>query len=95
MGADPTEVAVREMTVNYFGTPSGSRVLAPIIATRGGGALANVLSVSNWSTSPMNGSYCASKAAACALTDGLLLELAHQKTQAVGVYASSIDTDTG
>ncbi|MFK4449025.1 hypothetical protein ABH944_009085 [Caballeronia udeis] len=35
----------REMTVNYFGTLSGSRAFTPIIAMHCGGAPVNVLSV--------------------------------------------------
>ncbi|PLZ00953.1 hypothetical protein CY652_18040 [Burkholderia sp. WAC0059] len=87
------DAAASEMAVNYFGTLKMSRAFASILAGSGGGALVNVLSVVSWFTNPMNGTYCASKAAARALTDGLRLELARQQTQVVGVYASFIDTD--
>ncbi|MCP2091734.1 UNVERIFIED_ORG: NAD(P)-dependent dehydrogenase (short-subunit alcohol dehydrogenase family) [Paraburkholderia sediminicola] len=93
IGAESIEAAHEEMLTNYFGTLAMSRAFAPVLARNGGGALVNMLSVVSWFTHPMNGSYCASKAAARALTDGLRLELAVQHTQVTGVYASFIDTD--
>lgn len=93
IGAQSLEAAHEEMTTNYFGMLAMSRAFAPVLGRNGGGTLVNMLSVVSWFTHPMNGSYCASKAAARALTDGLRLELAKQHTQVVGVYASFIETD--
>lgn len=93
IGAQSLEAAHEEMTTNYFGMLAMSRAFAPVLGRNGGGTLVNMLSVVSWFTHPMNGSYCASKAAARALTDGLRLELATQHTQVVGVYASFIETD--
>jgi NAD(P)-dependent dehydrogenase (short-subunit alcohol dehydrogenase family) len=47
----------------------------------------------SWFSNPGNGTYGASKAAAWALTNGVRVELARQRTQVVGVYAGFIDTD--
>jgi NAD(P)-dependent dehydrogenase (short-subunit alcohol dehydrogenase family) len=52
-----------------------------------------MLSVSSFSTNPLDASYGASKAAAWSLTNGIRVELAHQHTLVVAVHASFIDTD--
>jgi NAD(P)-dependent dehydrogenase (short-subunit alcohol dehydrogenase family) len=82
-----------EMETNYFGTLAMCRAFAPVLAANGGGALVNILSIVSWFTNPVNGSYCASKAAAWAMTNGVRIELARQGTLVVGVHAGFIDTD--
>jgi len=68
MLAAPTMDEARlEMETNYFGTLSMCRAFAPILARNGGGALVNILSVVSWFSVPMQGAYCASKAAAWSL----------------------------
>jgi NAD(P)-dependent dehydrogenase (short-subunit alcohol dehydrogenase family) len=69
------------------------RAFAPILGRNGGGALVNLLSVVSWFNAPMQGSYCASKAAAWSLTQAVRFELRAQGTLVVGVYAGYIDTD--
>ncbi|MGE0744025.1 MAG: SDR family oxidoreductase [Rhodospirillales bacterium] len=92
--AAPTMDAARaEMETNYFGTLALCRAFAPILGANGGGALVNVLSVVSWINVPLQGSYCASKAAAHSLTAGIRCELRAQGTLVVGVYAGYIDTD--
>jgi NAD(P)-dependent dehydrogenase (short-subunit alcohol dehydrogenase family) len=87
------ELARAEMEVNYFGTLSMSRAFAPVLVKNGGGCIVNMLSVASWYTYAFNPAYCASKAAALAVTDGLRTELAPRGTQVVGVFAGFIDTD--
>ena len=87
------QAARAEMETNYFGTLAMSRAFAPILKTNGGGALVNILSVVSWFNVPMQGAYCASKAAEASLTDGLRIELRSQGTLVVGVYAGYIETD--
>lgn len=82
-----------EMETNYFGTLAMCRAFAPVLAANGGGALVNMLSVVSWFTNPVNGSYCASKAAAWSMTNGVRIELARQGTLVVAVHAGFIDTD--
>src|SRR6516225_5101478 len=82
-----------EMETNYFGTLSMCRAFAPVLASNGGGAIVNMLSVTSFYTNPFNASYGASKAAAWSLTNGVRLELHHQGTLVVAVHASFIDTD--
>ena len=52
-----------------------------------------MLSIVSWFTNPVNGSYCASKAAAWSMTNGIRIELARQGTLVVAVHAGFIDTD--
>jgi NAD(P)-dependent dehydrogenase (short-subunit alcohol dehydrogenase family) len=82
-----------EMETNYFGTLAMSRAFAPVLKRNGGGALVNVLSVVSWFNAPMQGSYCASKAAEWSLTKAARFELRSQGTLVVGVHAGYIDTE--
>jgi NAD(P)-dependent dehydrogenase (short-subunit alcohol dehydrogenase family) len=52
-----------------------------------------MLSVVSWFVFPFNATYCASKHAALALTEGVRIQLKSQGTQVVAVYAGFIDTD--
>jgi NAD(P)-dependent dehydrogenase (short-subunit alcohol dehydrogenase family) len=55
--------------------------------------LVNMLSVVSFFNAPMQGSYCASKAAEWSLTKAVRFELRAQGTLVIGVYAGYIDTD--
>jgi NAD(P)-dependent dehydrogenase (short-subunit alcohol dehydrogenase family) len=92
LGAPTADNARLEMETNYFGTLAMCRGFAPVLAKNGGGALVNILSVTSWFSAPLQGSYCASKAAAWSLTKAARFELRAQGTQVVGVYAGYIDT---
>jgi NAD(P)-dependent dehydrogenase (short-subunit alcohol dehydrogenase family) len=94
MLAEDSESALRaEMEVNVFGMLRMVRAFAPVLARNGGGAIANMLSVVSWFVFPFNATYCASKHAALALTEGVRIQLKSQGTQVVAVYAGFIDTD--
>jgi NAD(P)-dependent dehydrogenase (short-subunit alcohol dehydrogenase family) len=93
IAAPSIDFARTEMETNYFGTLSMCRAFAPALAHNGGGVIANVLSVVSWFNAPMQGSYCASKAAAWSLTRGMRFELRKQGTLVVGIYAGYVDTD--
>jgi len=94
MLVDGSETALRaEMEVNVFGMLRMVRAFAPVLAKNGGGAIANMLSVVSWFVFPLNATYCASKHAALALTEGVRIQLKAQGTQVVAVYAGFIDTD--
>jgi short-subunit dehydrogenase len=54
-----------------------------------------MLSVVSWYVYPFNSTYCASKHAALAVTDGLRMQLKAQGTSVIGVYAGLIDTEMG
>jgi NAD(P)-dependent dehydrogenase (short-subunit alcohol dehydrogenase family) len=93
LGAPTMEHARLEMETNYFGTLAMCRAFAPVLKRNGGGVLVNMLSVVSWFNVPMQGSYCASKAAEWSLTRAARFELRAQGTLVVGVYAGYIDTD--
>jgi NAD(P)-dependent dehydrogenase (short-subunit alcohol dehydrogenase family) len=93
LGAPSTDDARVEMETNYFGTLAMCRAFAPLLKGNGGGGIVNVLSVVSLFSVPMQGSYCASKAAAWSLTKAVRFELRAQGTYVAGVYAGYIDTD--
>jgi NAD(P)-dependent dehydrogenase (short-subunit alcohol dehydrogenase family) len=87
----------REMEVNVYGVLAMMQAFAPILARNGnengGSAIVNMLSVVSWFTYPLNATYCASKHAALAITEGARIQLKAQGTRVLGVYAGFIDTD--
>lgn len=94
IGGDPAVIR-REFETNVFGMLRVASAFATVLATNGGGAILNVLSASSWISVPGTASYCASKAAAWSLTDGLRVELEGQGTQVVAVHLGPVDTDMG
>jgi NAD(P)-dependent dehydrogenase (short-subunit alcohol dehydrogenase family) len=87
------EKAREEMDTNYFGTLAMVQAFAPVLKKNGGGTIINILSALGWFTIPALATYCASKAAALALTNGIRLELRSQETQVIAVFASFIDAE--
>lgn len=82
-----------EMDTNHWSVLHMVRAFAPVLARNGGGAIVNVLSAQSWFAFPGTNGYHASKAAAWALTNGLRLELADQRTRLVAVHSGAFDTD--
>lgn len=95
LGQDAVDSLRREMEVNVFGLLAMANGFSPVLGRNGGGALVNMLSVVSWYVYPFNSTYCATKHAALAITDGLRIQLKSQGTQVIGVYAGFIDTDMG
>jgi NAD(P)-dependent dehydrogenase (short-subunit alcohol dehydrogenase family) len=94
MLADASDQALRrEMEVNVYGTLAMIRAFAPILASNGGGAIANMLSIVSWFVFPLNATYCASKHAALAVSDAARIQLKSQGTHVLGIYAGLIDTE--
>ncbi|MCP3141558.1 SDR family oxidoreductase [Pyxidicoccus xibeiensis] len=93
LGEDALAGARSELETNYLGPLATSQAFAPILASHGGGAIVNVLSVLSWLSFPGSTTYSASKAAAWAMTNGLRHELRGQKTQVVSLHVGYIDTD--
>lgn len=91
-GPTAMENARQEMEINYFGTLAMCRAFAPVLASRGGGAIVNVCSVIGLVNLPINGTYCASKAAVHSLIQGLRAELAPRGIRVIGVYPGPVDT---
>jgi NAD(P)-dependent dehydrogenase (short-subunit alcohol dehydrogenase family) len=71
INAPSLDAARAETEVNYFGTLSMCRAFAPVLAANGGGAIANILSVTSFYTNLIDASYGASKAAEWSLTNGV------------------------
>lgn len=93
LAPDSAAAARAELDTNLFGPLEMSRAFAPVLAANGGGAIVNVLSVLSWINIPAAGTYCVSKAAAWAMTNGLRHELRAQGTRVVGVHVAFMDTD--
>lgn len=91
-GPTGMENAREEMEVNFFGTLAMCRAFIPVLAARGAGAIVNVCSVIGLVNLPLNGTYCASKAASHSMLQGLRAELAPRNIHVVGVYPGPVDT---
>lgn len=87
------DAARAQMETNFFGPLRVSQAFAHILASHGGGALLNVLSVASWINSPVLSVYGASKSAAWALTNGLRNDLRAQGTQVLGLHMGFVDTE--
>jgi NAD(P)-dependent dehydrogenase (short-subunit alcohol dehydrogenase family) len=83
----------RQFEVNFFGMQRMAQAFAPVLATHGGGAMLNVLSIASWINRPLLGTYGATKSAAWALTNGLRHELRGQGTQVTALHMGFVDTD--
>src|SRR5512133_816558 len=92
LGPTGMDSAREEMEVNYFGTLAMSRAFAPLLAARGDGAIVNVCSIIGLVNLPLNGTYCASKAAVHSLLQGVRAELAPRGVRVVGVYPGPVET---
>ena len=93
LSGNALELGRHEFETNVFGTLAMSQAFAPVLAANGGGAVVNVLSVLAWLANPGAALYCASKAAAWSLTNGLRLELLAQRTQVVALHVGLMETD--
>jgi NAD(P)-dependent dehydrogenase (short-subunit alcohol dehydrogenase family) len=91
---DPTLASVRwHMETNFFGMLRMAQAFAPVLASNGGGAMLNVLSIGSWISPPLLRVYGATKTAAWALTNGLRHELRSQRTQVTALHMGFVDTD--
>ena len=82
-----------EMDTNFFGPLNVTRAFAPILASNGGGAILNVLSVLSWLHLPTTGAYGASKAAAWTMTNATRQELAPSAIHVAALHVAYMDTD--
>src|SRR5436309_1558047 len=87
------DAARAELEVNYLSLIATTQAFAPVLATNGGGAFVNVLSVASWMGSPILSTYSASKSAAWNFTNSARVELKRQGTHVVGVHVGFVDTD--
>jgi len=88
-----SESVRRVFDVNVLGLLEMARAFASVIEMNGGGAIANVLSVAAFASMPGFAAYCASKAAAWSLTQGLRASLARKGVAVHAIFPGPIDTD--
>jgi NAD(P)-dependent dehydrogenase (short-subunit alcohol dehydrogenase family) len=89
---DP-DILQRGLDTYLWGTLRMMRAFAPVLATNGGGAILNVLSVLSWVSTGAANSYSVAKAAQWALTNSARIELAGQGTLVTGLHMAAVDTD--
>jgi NAD(P)-dependent dehydrogenase (short-subunit alcohol dehydrogenase family) len=92
IGAPSLDAARQQMEINYFGTLAMCRAFAPVLASNGGGAVVNMLSIVSFFNNVTMGSFCPTKAALWSLTNGIRIELRRQGTLVVAVHSGFIDT---
>ena len=84
-----------EIDMNVFGLIRTAQAFAPILKANGGGAFVQLNSVVSMKCFPNFTTYCASKAAAYAVTQALRTDLAEQGTAVFSVHPGPIATDMG
>jgi NAD(P)-dependent dehydrogenase (short-subunit alcohol dehydrogenase family) len=84
-------IAREEFEVNYLAPLRMTRAFAPILIANQGAVL-NMLTILARVNLPFMGSYCASKAAALSLTQGLRAELGPKGVRVVAALPGAIDT---
>jgi NAD(P)-dependent dehydrogenase (short-subunit alcohol dehydrogenase family) len=91
MVAPDLAVAREEIEANYLAPLRVTRAFAPALIANGGAVL-NMLTVLARVNLPFMGSYCASKAAALSLTQGLRAALVPQGVRVVAALPGAVDT---
>jgi NAD(P)-dependent dehydrogenase (short-subunit alcohol dehydrogenase family) len=89
--AGDLSIAKEEIEVNYLAPLRVTRAFAPALI-RNKGAVLNLLTILARVNLPFMGSYCASKAAALSLTQGLRADLGPKGVRVVAVMPGAIDT---
>jgi len=84
-------IAREEIEINYLAPLRVTRAFAPVLI-RNKGAVLNLLTILARVNLPFMGSYCASKAAALSLTQGLRADLAPKGVRVAGALPGAVDT---
>ncbi|TCL06328.1 SDR family oxidoreductase [Sodalis ligni] len=82
-----------DMDVSYYGTVRMMQAFAPLMEKRGGGVIANVVSVVGLASVPGIEGYSASKAALFSATQAARTALKSKNIRVIGVFPGPIDTD--
>ncbi len=93
LAKDAPKKLKKEWDVNVQGMLNMTRVFAPILKKNGGGAVVNLNSVGSIKSFPFAPTYCATKAAAFSITQGLRNELAPDGIHVVSVFPGPVDTE--
>ncbi|BAM92710.1 short chain dehydrogenase [Bradyrhizobium oligotrophicum S58] len=91
LAAPDLSIAKEEIEINYLAPLRLTRAFAPALIKNHGSVL-NILTILARVNLPIMGSYCASKAAALSLTQGLRGELAPRGVRVVGALPGAVDT---
>ena len=91
MLAPDLAIAREEIEINYLAPLRLTRAFAPAL-TRNRGVVLNVLTILARVNLPLMGSYCASKAAALSLTQGLRGELGPKGVRVIAAMPGAVDT---
>lgn len=91
MAAPDIALAREEIEINYLGPLRVTKAFAPVLI-RNKGAVLNLLTILARVNLPFMGSYCASKAAALSLTQGLRGDLGPKGVRVAGALPGAIDT---
>jgi NAD(P)-dependent dehydrogenase (short-subunit alcohol dehydrogenase family) len=91
MAAPDIAIAREEIEINYLAPLRVTRAFAPVLISNKGAVL-NLLTILARVNLPFMGSYCASKAAALSLTQGLRADLAPKGVRVAGALPGAIDT---
>lgn len=83
----------KQWEVNTLGPLRMTQAFAPRLIKNGGGCVVNLNTVGSFRSLPFAPGYCASKAAAFSLSQGLRNELAPHEISVVSVFPGPIDTD--
>jgi NAD(P)-dependent dehydrogenase (short-subunit alcohol dehydrogenase family) len=83
----------RDLSVNLKGLLQVTRHFAPVIATNGGGAIINMLSLLSFVSAPAFAAYNASKAAAWSISMSLRPKLSADGVKIINAFPAGIDTD--
>lgn len=94
LSADIEEALTNELDINAFGLLRVANAFAEIL-TKNKGALVQLNSIASLKTFGDISSYCASKAASYALTQGLKEKLGEKGVTVLSVHPGPIDTDMG
>lgn len=89
----PNDLLKRDMDTNYYGTLAMVREFVPVLETKKGSAIVNVVTIGAFVNFPILGGYCASKAALFSLSQGIRIELAPKGIHVHTVNPGPIDTD--
>ncbi|MGY3448548.1 SDR family oxidoreductase [Bradyrhizobium sp. USDA 4353] len=84
-------IATQEIEINYLAPLRMTRAFAPLLI-KNHGAVLNILTILARVNLPLMGSYCASKAAALSLTQGLRGELGPQGVRLAAALPGAVDT---
>lgn len=93
IGRGLVEALLERGARHVYAAARSPATLAPVLDRNGGGALVQILAVGALACFPQVGTYCASKFATRAMTQGVRLELHGQGTFVMAVYSGAVETD--